>query len=57
VKNKSDWPTTVQVLEVTPEKKIDWALRSWQEPTDLGPATMIQLLDEPDVIKNDGAER
>ena len=51
-KNKSDWPTTVQMLEVTPEKKIVWALRSWEEPADLGPATMIQLLDEPDAVGN-----
>ena len=50
VKNKSDWPATVQVIEVTPAKQIVWALRSWQEPADLGPATMIQLLDEPGVV-------
>ena len=42
-----DWASTVQVLEVTPGKKIVWALRAWQEPADLGPATSIQLLDEP----------
>lgn len=46
-KKQSEWPTTVQVLEVTPEKKVVWALRSWDEPADLGTATMIQLLDEP----------
>ena len=33
-------------LEVTPAKKIVWALSSWKNP-DLGPATSIQLLDEP----------
>jgi hypothetical protein len=37
----------VQALEVTPEKKVVWALRSWAEPASLGPATTIQLLDEP----------
>jgi hypothetical protein len=42
-----DWASSVQVLEVTPGKKIVWALRAWQEPADLGPATSIQLLDEP----------
>ncbi len=42
-----DWPHTVQVLEVTPGKKVVWALRSWEDPVDLGPATHIQLLDEP----------
>ncbi|MEI8288587.1 MAG: DUF362 domain-containing protein [Verrucomicrobiota bacterium] len=57
VKNQADWPTTVQVLEVTPEKKIAWALRSWQEPADLGPATMIQLLDEPGGVKRPGQAR
>jgi hypothetical protein len=43
----SKWPSTVQVLEVTPAKKIVWALRSWTPPADLGPATVIQLLDQP----------
>jgi len=46
-KNLADWPTTVQVLEVTPDKKIVWALRSWTPPADLGTATSIQLLDGP----------
>ncbi len=36
----------VQAVEFTPDKKIVWALRSWEEP-DLGPATTIQILDEP----------
>jgi hypothetical protein len=35
----------VQALEVTPDKKIVWALRSWMPPTDLGPSTTIQILD------------
>ncbi len=35
----------VQALEVTPDKKIVWALRAWDEPANLGPATTIQLLD------------
>jgi hypothetical protein len=38
----------VQAIEVTPDKKIVWALRSWTNP-DLGPSTTIQLLDEPGV--------
>jgi hypothetical protein len=42
----SHWAGTVQVFEVTPEKKVVWALSSWRDP-DLGPATGIQLLDEP----------
>lgn len=34
----------VQAIEVTADKKIVWALRSWTPPTDLGPATTIQIL-------------
>ncbi len=34
----------VQVLEVTPQKKVVWALKEW---TALGPASSTQLLDEP----------
>jgi hypothetical protein len=45
--NKTEeWADTVQVFEVTPGKKVVWALSSWKDP-DLGPATSIQLLDEP----------
>jgi len=36
----------VQALEVTADKKVVWALRSWANPN-LGPSTTIQLLDEP----------
>ncbi len=39
----------VQALEVTPDKRIVWALRAWGDPVDLGPSTTIQLLDEPGV--------
>jgi hypothetical protein len=53
-KNVADWPTTVQVLEVTPEKKVVWALRSWEDAADLGTATAIQLLDEPGNLENPG---
>ena len=44
--NTAEWAGTVQVFEVTPAKKVVWALSSWEDP-DLGPATSIQLLDEP----------
>ena len=37
----------VQAVEFTPDKKVVWVLRSWQDP-DLGPATTIQILDEAD---------
>lgn len=33
----------VQAVEFTPDKKIVWVLRSWENP-DLGPATTIQIL-------------
>ena len=36
----------VQFIEVTPEKKVVWALRSWTDPN-LGTSTNLQLLDEP----------
>ena len=35
----------IQAVEVTPDKKVVWVLRSWNPPGDLGPATTIQLLD------------
>jgi hypothetical protein len=41
----------VQALEITPDKKVVWALRSWSSPN-LGPSTTIQLLDEPGVPEN-----
>ena len=37
----------VQAIEVTPDKKIVWALRAWSAPN-LGPSTTIQLLNDPD---------
>jgi len=45
IKDPKKWPGSVQVLEVTPEKKVVWALSQWSQP-DLGPASSIQLLDE-----------
>ena len=47
--DKSNAP--VQAIEVTPEKKVVWALRSWSDP-DLGPSTTIQILDEPEILEN-----
>jgi len=41
---KDQWPTVVQLVEVTPDKKAVWALRDW---TVLGPASSTQLLDQP----------
>jgi hypothetical protein len=54
--NKPEWPTVVQVIEVTPDKNVVWALREWVDP-DLGPASSIQLLDEPGVAENGELQR
>ncbi|MDD5140277.1 MAG: hypothetical protein PHY43_08475 [Verrucomicrobiales bacterium] len=41
----------VQVIEVTPDKKVVWALRDWNH---LGSATGIQLLDQPGIPEKPG---
>ncbi len=53
---KADWKTVVQVIEVTPDKKVVWALRQWGNPN-LGPASSIQLLDEPGKAENGDIQR
>lgn len=50
----ADWPKVVQLIEVTPEKKVVWALRDW---TVLGPASSTQLLDEPGVVEKRELQR
>jgi hypothetical protein len=40
---KAEWPAVVQLIELTPDKKIVWALRDWET---LGPASSTQLLDQ-----------
>ena len=45
-------PDNPQFIEVTPDKKVVWALRSWSAPASLGPSTIIQLLDEPGISEN-----
>jgi len=52
IKDPKGWPGAVQFIEVTPDKRIVWALRSWDEPANLGPATTIQLLDLPGIPEN-----
>ena len=42
---KSDWEKVVQYVEVSPDKKVVWALHQWQDP-DLGPGSLMQILDE-----------
>jgi hypothetical protein len=44
LKNISPDHAPVQAIEVTPDKKIVWALRSWTSPN-FGPSTTIQILD------------
>ena len=53
IRSSTNWPGSVQVLEISPEKKIVWALSQWKDP-DLGPASSIQLLDEPGTPENPG---
>jgi hypothetical protein len=50
----ADWPSVVQITEVTPAKKVVWALRDWKI---LGPASAIQLLDEPGVPEKGDLQR
>ena len=47
----ADWPTSAQLFEVTPARKIVWVLRQWSAPN-LGPASGIQILDTPPPGKN-----
>ena len=53
---KPEWPSVIQIIEVTPQKKVVWALREWTDP-DLGPASSIQLLDEPGKAENGDLQR
>jgi len=48
------WTGVVQLIEVTPQKKVVWALRDWQN---LGPASSTQLLDEKGKPENLRLER
>lgn len=50
------WPKSVQVFEVTPDKRVVWALSEWKTPN-LGPATSIQLLDQPGLAENGDLQR
>ena len=40
-----------QLVEVTPDKKVVWVLQDWQH---LGPATAVQVLDEPGIPEHPG---
>jgi hypothetical protein len=47
-KGGNDAPGSAQAIEVTPDKKVVWALREWGPEVNLGPATSIQFLDQGD---------
>jgi hypothetical protein len=49
-----EWTSVVQLIEVTPDKKVVWALRDWNT---FGPASSTQLLDEPGVPENGDLQR
>ena len=40
-----------QLVEVTPDKKVVWVLEDWM---DLGPATAVQILDDPGIPERPG---
>lgn len=40
-----------QLVEVTPDKKVVWVLKDWEN---LGPATAVQILDDPGIPENPG---
>jgi hypothetical protein len=48
---KDERPGIIQVVEVTPDKKVAWVLQDWK---DLGPATTAQFLDEPGIPERPG---
>jgi hypothetical protein len=48
---REDRPGIIQVLEVTPDKKVVWVLQDWKN---LGPATTAQFLDEPGIPERPG---
>jgi hypothetical protein len=41
--------TSVQMVEVTPDKKVVWVIQDWEH---LGFGSWIQLLDEPGIPEN-----
>ncbi len=40
-----------QLVEVTPDKKVVWVLKDWQH---FGPATAVQVLDDPGIPEKPG---
>jgi len=48
---REDKPNLIQCIEVTPDKKVVWALQDWKN---LGPATTAQFLDQPGISEKPG---
>ncbi len=48
---REEKPGLIQCVEVTPDKKVVWALQDWK---DLGPATTAQFLDQPGLPEKPG---
>lgn len=48
---KEDRPSLVQIVEVTPDRKVVWVLQDWKN---LGPATSAQFLDQPGIPERPG---
>lgn len=42
----------IQAIEITPDKKVVWALQSWTPPVDLGPSTIIQILGDKGISEH-----
>jgi hypothetical protein len=49
---REDKPGLIQCIEVTPDKKVVWALQDWKN---LGPATTAQFLDQPGIPEQPGS--
>ena len=49
--SRGDNGKNCQLIEVTPDKKVVWALKDW---ADLGPATAVQMLDDPGIPEKPG---
>ena len=48
---REEKPDLIQCVEVTPDKKVVWALQDWKN---LGPATTAQFLDQPGIPEKPG---
>jgi hypothetical protein len=53
---QAEWPGSVQVFEVTRDKKLVWVLSAWDNP-DLGTSTAIQMLTDEGLPDPDDVQR